>query len=176
MHDMLTGALGLRAAVRSFHEAGGILGNQTREHAVAFEDWTLDGQLLRDVIRDVAAAQVAAPDEEVTPLADRWITSAPIDALDRLLAGHPGDFEDGRIALYVCQVDGDPGCATMSAEVVIGPDTVEWRNLGWQVNYESGIAGVDPPLSIQFQRSDYEGLLREALARWRARSAQDPAV
>jgi hypothetical protein len=171
---VLTGALGLRDAVGSFREAAGF-GNKIRVHEVPFEDWTLDGRLLRDVIRDAVAEQMAAPGGEVTLLSDRWVAPAPVEALERLLAGRPGDFEDGPIALYVCQVDADPGCATMSADVVIGSDTVEWRNLGWQVNYQPGVAGADPPLSIAFRRSDYEAILREALARWRDRSAQDSA-
>lgn len=169
---VLTGVLGLRDSVGSFRETSGFR-NKIRVHEVPFEDWTLDGQLLRDVIRDAVAEQIPAPDGEVTLLSDRWVASAPVAALERLLAGRPGDFGDGRIALYVCQVDGDLGCATMSADVAIGPDTVEWRNLGWQVNYEPGVSGADPPLSIRFQRIDYEAVLREALARWRDRSARD---
>ncbi len=166
---MWTGALGLREAVGSFREQSGWR-DKDHVHRVHFEDWTLDGQLLRDLIRENAAEQIATPDGEVTPLSDRWVATVPVAALERLLAGGPGEFADGRIALYVCQVDGDLGCATLSAQVVVGADAVEWRNLGWQTDYESGISGMDPPLSIQFQRSQYEAVLREALVRWRNRS------
>ena len=174
MWGVLTGVLGLRDSVGSFQEGSG-WGNKIRVQEVPFEDWTLDGELLRDVIRKAVAGQVAAPDGEGTPLSDRWVASTPVEALERLLAGQPGDFDDGRIALYVCQVDGDAGCGTLSADVVIGPDIVEWRDLGWQVNYQPGIAGVDPPLSIRFGRSQYEAVLRAALTRWQARASGQPS-
>ena len=171
---VLIGELGLRDAVGSFTE-GRLFGKKLRVVEVPFEDWTLDGELLRDVIRAAVAEHIAAPAGEITPLSDRWHAAVPIEALERLLVGRPGDFDDGRIALYLCQVDGDPGCATVSAHVVIGDDTVEWRNLGWQVNYEPGIAGADPPLSIRFPRSNYEAVLHDALTRWRDRSGPNSA-
>jgi hypothetical protein len=171
---VLTGTLGLRDAVASFRQGYG-WGDKTRVQEVAFEDWTLDGELLRDLIRRSFPEDMAAPDGEVTLLSDRWVASAPVRALERLLAGQPGDFDDGRIALYVCKVDGDLGCATLSADVVVGTETVEWRDLGWQVDYEPGVKGAHPPLSIRFDRTAYEAVLREALARWRLRAAAETA-
>lgn len=170
---VLSEALGLRDAVSWFSEAS-TWGNKSRVHEVPFEDWTLDGELLREMIRSLASEQIAAPGEEVTLLSDRWVGSTAVKAIARLLAGRPGHFDDGRIALYVCQVDGDFGCATFSADVVIGPDSVEWRNLGWQVNYEPGVAGLEPPLSIRFERTAYEAVLGKALVRWQARAESGP--
>jgi hypothetical protein len=165
---MLTGTLGLRSAVRSFQQGYGWR-DKTRTVEVPYDDWTLDEQPLRDLIRSAFPDDMAAPVSEVTLLSERWVPSAPVGALERLLSGTPGDFEDGRIALYVCQVDGDFGCATFSTEVVVGEVEVEWRNLGWQVDYEPGVRGIEPPLSVRFQRAAYDSVLNDALARWRAR-------
>ena len=165
---MLSGALGLRPAVGSFQEGYGWR-NKTRLVEVPYEDWTLNGEPLRDLIRAAFPDDMAAPVSEVTLLSQRWVSSAPVRALERLLSGAPGDFDDGRTALYVCQVDGDFGCGTLSAEVLVGDDDVEWRDLGWQVDYEPGVRGIEPPLSVRFERTDYESVLNDALARWRAR-------
>ena len=164
---MLSGVLGLREAVGTFQEGYGWR-NKSRIHEVVYEDWTLDGEPLRDIIRAGFPEDLAAPQSEVTLLSDRWVPSAPLRTLERLLVGAPGDFEDGRIALFVCQVDGDFGCATLSAEVVVRDEVVEWQNLGWQVDYESGVRGADPPLSIRFARDAYDAVLTEAMKRWRA--------
>jgi hypothetical protein len=165
---MLSGALGLRRTVGSFREGYG-WGDKTGTVEVAYEDWTIDGEPLRDLIRGAFPEDLAAPVWEVTLLSERWVPSAPVRALECLLAGAPGDFDDGRIALYVCQVDGDFGCAALSAEVVVGEDAVEWRNLGWQVNYEPGVRGAEPPLSVRFERAAYDFVLNDALARWKSR-------
>ena len=167
---VLSGVLGLRSAVGRFQEGYG-RGGKTRTVEVLHEEWTLDGEPLRDVIRLSFPDEMASPVEEVTLLSDRWVSSTPVRALERLLAGSPGDFDDGRIALYVCQVDGDFGCATLSVEVAIGEAVVEWRNLGWQVDYLPDVVAPVPSVSVRFERAQYESLLTDALARWRARDS-----
>ena len=93
---------GLRPAVGALQEGYGWR-NKTRTVEVPYDDWTLDGEPLRDFIRTASPAEMAAPASEVTLLSERWVPSAPVRVLERLLLGAPADFDDGRIALYVCQ-------------------------------------------------------------------------
>ncbi|MFC9257302.1 hypothetical protein [Amycolatopsis thailandensis] len=126
-----------------------------------FLGWTIDGAALRDLV----------PTQNQTPLFlddDGWRETA-VATLSRLLGDLPGDFDDGRVALDFCPLCGDLGCGAYSVEVVFGDDVVEWRNFGWQTDYEP----FDDPDEYKFtgalfDRKAYETLLRDLLSNYRA--------
>src|SRR6478735_7959511 len=85
---------------------------------------------------------------------DPWPAGA-VDNLRRLLGQQPGDFPDGRVSILVCPIDADLGCATLSVELVMDADMVQWRDLGWQVDYQPLNPAEDllePSRSYQFRR------------------------
>ena len=69
---------------------------------------------------------------------------------------------------------GNPSCRALSASLVATEEWVEWRDLGWQVDYEpfdAAEAGFTPPLTFRFNRSQYTTTLRELLAHFEQRLA-----
>lgn len=135
-------------------------------HEVAFEDWALDGVPLREL------AGKGEPVQEMTRLClePLWLEDATRGLLG-LLGRAPADFDDGRCALLVCPIDGDLGCAAFSAKVVLGDDVVEWRDFGWQTDYEPFDTDSNrdgPPIVARFDRGEYDWTLGALLLRYRA--------
>lgn len=144
------------------------------ERDTAFEDWLVDGVPLRTHV--AARWAVAEPPRELTRL---W-PDAPVEAvhgLRALLGEGPPDMSDGRVALLVCPIDQDINCRTLTTRVVQEAAEVEWRDVGWQVDYEDVVPRADaygPLLSFRFARSEYEPLLRTLLADYEALTARLP--
>jgi hypothetical protein len=132
-------------------------------HEVTFEDWAVDGVPLRELIGE------SEPVQHMTRLCldELWLEEATHGLLI-LLGRARADFDDGRCALLVCPIDGDLGCATLSAEVVRGGDVVEWRDFGWQTDYEPFHGALDPPIVARFDRREYDWFLESLLLRYRA--------
>ena len=71
-------------------------------------------------------------------------------------------MSDGRVALLVCPIDQDVNCRALTTRLVRDADVVEWRDVGWQVDYEDFVPEADeygPLLSFRFSRPQYETLL-----------------
>lgn len=130
-------------------------------------EWTIDG---------VALSRVAAwPDGEVagevTPIQnDRATRDYEADYLSALL-GDPvkrdwATMSDGRVPLLVCGIDFDLNCRALTAELVAGTDTVEWRDIAWQADDEPLDLGeqTQPVLSLTFDRTQYDSVVRHLLA------------
>ena len=132
-----------------------------REVPVAFLDLVVDERPLRTLF-DIPE-ELAPVEFETTAFRDDWVPRAALEQLDRLLGLLPGDFEDGRVAVFLCPVDGDLWCGSVSMEVVRTPETVTWQKFGWQ---ELG-SPIEPELwlfnerSFSFDRGQYEEVLRE---------------
>ncbi|MBI1758456.1 MAG: hypothetical protein HYR62_04425 [Actinobacteria bacterium] len=100
---------------------------------------------------------------EVTCLSQTWPwPELALASLRRLLGDEPGEFDDGRVALLVCPICADLSCRALSARLILTADCVEWRDLGWQSDYEPFTpteSGFDPPLHLRFDRTSYTTLL-----------------
>ncbi|SDZ21904.1 hypothetical protein SAMN05444365_107133 [Micromonospora pattaloongensis] len=160
--------LGTVATHTTWAEHTGWVGNRKVVHEVPFEDWIVDGVPLRELV--TADRQPPNPAQEMTPLCElgTWPETA-VESLRRLLGDEPGDFDDGRVPLLFCPIDADLGCQTLSTTLVLDDETVEWRDLGWQVSYEPFVAandGFDPPMHFHFDRKAYTELLRALLGRF----------
>jgi hypothetical protein len=136
-----------------------------------FQDWTINGAALRDLVTRRGDAPVPhRPVQEMTWLCEHepWPAGA-VDNLQRLLGQQPGDFPNGRVSVLVCPIDSDLGCAALSVELVMDADTVQWRDLAWQVDYEALDPAEDllePPQSYRFRRDEYTRLLCDLLAHY----------
>ena len=141
---------------------------QPVERDTAFQDWSVDGVPLRTHV--AARWGVAEPPRELTRL---W-PDAPEQALHglrALLGEAPPDMSDGRTALLLCPVDQDVDCRALTTRVVRRADVVEWRDVGWQVDFEDFLPQADeygPLLSFRFGASQYETLLRSLLTEYEA--------
>ena len=105
--------------------------------------------------------------------------SAAVASLRALLGEGPADFEDGRVALLVCPTDQDVSCRALGARVLIGEGTVEWRDVGWQVDFEPFVPAPDeygPLLQFRFDRAQYERLLRQLLTAYERRGSEQAAA
>ncbi len=104
-----------------------------------------------------------------TPL---WF-DAPIEVVsedvERLLGNRPGDAPHGRVSIYVCAECGDLGCGAVTVRLVCDSESVQWRDWGYQNNYEEDIYsdGLADLPDISFNRREYEAVLAEALSRLR---------
>lgn len=149
--------------------------------SLAVVEWTINDVPLTDLFKsgsDVPVINANADLDEVREnlfrlRGDR--TDPPVHEarfertwLDRLLGrrGVPWApwqpaFEDGRVVLLVCWC-GDLDCGAISTQVVLHDETVEWRDIGWQVTYEP-FAPEIPARSTLFERTAYlqviDGLL-----------------
>ncbi len=72
----------------------------------------------------------------------------------RLLAEVPGDFADGRVALFVCPECGDLGCGAVSARIRRDGQSILWEEFGWQTNYEEEWHPIEDlgPYSFDFEQ------------------------
>jgi hypothetical protein len=156
--------LGTAPATTSWREAASI-GRGTTTHVRDFLDFTIDGVPLRQL----ATGRKDAPHgvQEMTPLSELlgWPELA-VAALRRLLLMAEPDFPGGRTSLLVCPIDADLDCRALSALVTSDAQTVEWRDLGWEVTYEPydpARDGFDPPMTLVFDRAAYTATLEELL-------------
>jgi hypothetical protein len=146
------------------------------ERDTTFDDWSIDGVPLRTCVS--ARWGVTEPPRELTRLWPEAPHAAVAD-LRALLGDGPPDFSDGRVALLVCPIDQDLNCGTLSARVVRGAGVVEWRDVGWQVDFEAFVPQPDeygPLLDYRFDRTAYEELLRGLLVRYEASAASCPRL
>jgi hypothetical protein len=146
--------LGIVASETEWTELGR-LGTVTKRRP--FLDFTVNGQPFRSLVG--LAEYGAEAVSETTRLMDDWPDGA-LAQLDALLGGQSDEFGDGRVALLVCHLCGDVGCGAISAEVVLDSGLVEWRDLGWQNNYEPFNGSPVRPRSFRFVQRQYEAVLR----------------
>lgn len=141
--------------------------DRTVIHRVEFLDWTVDGTALRELVRwpDGEPQEVTAlQNVETAPDLQRQSVNALLGGPE--VAGLWTRMPDGRVPLLFCVACYDLDCQTLTAELMIGPEVVEWREIGWQVGYEPfDIRQQEPsPFTVSFARPQYEAVLRELLA------------
>jgi hypothetical protein len=163
-----TGRFGLVAAERTLRLPGGagtaLRKDGLRQSPVTYLDFTIDGERVHDLV----ARCVGHEPDDVSALQDAWPEEAA-DAVERLLGLGDPDLPDGRTSLYVCPECADLGCGALTALVRLTETTVEWSDLGFQDENLPGVECVEDgavPLSLQFERSGYEEVLRGELARF----------
>lgn len=133
-------------------------GNESGTIAATYPwlEWTVDGVPLRSLY-------AASPDDSVVTMLDLEDESMRSENLRRLrgdaiapptferfhrtkldrwlhLRGAPcapvgTAFLDGRVGLLYC-VCGDLDCGALSTWIDVTPETVTWRDIGWQVTYK----------------------------------------
>ncbi len=147
-----------------------------QQRPTTFEDWTVDDVPLRRLVADRWGV-----DDLPIEMSRLWpeASSDAVASLRALLGEGPADLEDGRVALLVCATDQDVNCRALTARVVLGEDTVEWRDVGWQVDFAPFVSVADeygPLLQFRFDRTQYERLLRGLLAAYERRAAERAAA
>lgn len=77
------------------------------------------------------------------------------------------EFDDGRAAILFCPVCADLGCGAVSAEVVLGGTTAEWRTIAYQDGADGRIGTEEvPAFTLVFDRTQYEAVVRRQLEKW----------
>lgn len=153
--------------VHHVDERVGWLRRQLVPREFAYLEWTVDGVPLRSVVA-WPGGEVAA---EVTPIQNSYATRDYEADYLRALLGDPVErdraiMSDGRVPLLVCGIDFDLNCRALTAELVVGTDTVEWRDIAWQADDEPLDLGeqAQPVLSLTFDRTQYDSVVRPLLA------------
>ena len=133
--------------------------------AVTYLDFTVDGAPLLPQLANRAAGGL----DFVSVIQQAWPIET-VAAIHRLLGTHEGDLPDGRISLYVCPECGDLGCGAVTANLHVGSETVTWRAIGSQADYDQEVSplGDDGGFpDVEFTRASYEAALLPVLATMR---------
>jgi len=132
-------------------------------------DFTIDGQNIRETIatQDPEAPNVA------TGLQGGFVLSEKIQYIQRLLGTVPPDLPSGRVALYMCPIDGDLLCDTVGCRIEFGKDTVTWSDFAWDIDEDMrGEEDEDERVrglgTYRFNRKDYEELLNRLIKEYEA--------
>lgn len=139
----------------------------------AFEDWTIDGVALRQLVaqRSGWPEEAGVPADHPALRSDDFWPELAVSNLRSLLGEVPGELPDGRVALLYCPVCADIGCGALTAELVMDGETVEWRDVGWQADedFDATRDGFPASLTLRFSREPYLALLRRLLVEYTAR-------
>lgn len=132
---------------------------------VSYLDFAVNGELLLPRLTRVAGGNL----DVASVVQDAWPVEA-VAGITRLLGEEPGDLPDGRVSLYACPECGDLGCGAVTARIVFTPDTVTWRAIGWQTEYDSevsplGPGGARPDITVD--RLSYQTALQSVRERLR---------
>ena len=137
----------------------------TTKTPVTYLDFTVDGAPLLPQLATRASGGL----DFVGVIQQAWPIET-VAAVERLLGAVEGDLPDGRLSLYVCPECGDLGCGAVTAKLDVSPETVTWRAIGRQADYDEEVSplgddGVFPDLT--FTRASYEAALLPVLAQMR---------
>lgn len=138
-----------------------------------FMDFVIDGAPLQAMLLRSRRGPLA--DDLVPVLVADW----PIDQdLETLLGRTPSELVDGRVPIYVCPECGDLGCGGVTAVVDWAVDSVVWRDLVFQNNYEpfEDDERFDDVGPFTFDRLEYEATLEDVRAGLAARAAERRAA
>jgi hypothetical protein len=129
-------------------------------------EWTVDGVPLRQVVA-WPTGEVAG---EVTPIQNEYAMREYEADYLRAILGEPVErdwtiMSDGRVPLLVCSIDFDLNCRALTAELVFDGNSVEWRDIAWQVDYEPLDLGEQeqPVITLAFDRRQYDAVVRPLL-------------
>ncbi|WP_413450319.1 hypothetical protein AA0Y32_06585 [Georgenia phoenicis] len=164
--------LGARPTTTQITHVRGLFRQRVSVEERTVSDWTIDGVSLRQVI----AQRSGWPDEadlpaEHPPLrSDGFWPELAVKSLRSLLGDGPTELPDARVVLLSCAGCANISCGALTAELVIGDDAVEWRDIGWQDDDRFDVEhdGLAPPLSLRFSWTPYSALLRRLLSEYAA--------
>ncbi len=140
-----------------------------KRRAVAFDDWTIDGLPLRDL---VAGLGNRPPLERTFMTDDRADPAFAAESLRALIDEDTRSrdpwvrFSDGRVGLLFCPACGDMDCSTLSAQVLVDDRRVVWQDIAYQVGYQPFSLDDMTPMTLTFEREKYEALIRQLLSQW----------
>lgn len=135
-------------------------------------DWTVDGVPLREIVHFPEGVTI----DEVTFMSDdlhgeRYVIGSLRALLGEDVSGVDPwvSFIDDRVAVLFCPQCGDLACGALSVDVRVGGEIVEWRDIGLQTGLgDERVTSASPPVTLRFDRAQYETTVRTLLAVWTA--------
>ena len=141
-----------------------------------FDGWTIDNVSLISMFRD-DVLQDESDFGFVTMINN---SDASVELLVEslralLLEDEREDIEtrmpDGRVILMYCNFCFDPSCGGLSAEIVMDEQSVTWRDIAWQTDWDVYVP--DPIrmnwINAKFERKEYEEFVRGLIANAQAK-------
>ena len=128
-------------------------GNVERRMESHFLDFVIAGRSLRDMVGDSA--------DMVTPLCRPWIQAVPDEVACLLGQLDVDGLRHDRVALLLCQVDGDLGCGALTARLDIGARQVSWSDWLWE-SFQEPMPVPQLRTPLIFDRALYETTLQAA--------------
>jgi hypothetical protein len=124
-----------------------------------FLDFVVNGESLWDT--------VGKQHDMVSALCVDYAIEEVKKAVGRLLLTEKADLPNNRRSLFICSECGDLGCGAITAAVVKEPDTITWKDFGYENNYEDAVL-LEEYKSLgpfTFKTEQYEKTLLQAIER-----------
>lgn len=162
------GLVSAQVLVGEVSEGGFFREPQVRDVVFDFDCWAIDGKSIFSMVEGDHEVNRGV----VTVFCDSGMPSdLRMDSLRALLQLPPlGEVDvymaDGRVALLYCRCCADLNCATLSAEIIIEDDVVQWRDIAWQVDYEKHVPDPIPWnwINAIFDRVQYESFIKNLIS------------
>lgn len=136
-------------------------GHKTHE----YKDFVINGTPVSQLIRHSDPNSPAVG----TMLRTDWPAKTRKEYIKTLLANKAGDTKPDAVALYVCPIDGDPECDTVTCKIEVGDKQVRWYDFEWNGMVDPETDKEEKPVvglgDYVFDRNEYESLLKSELSK-----------
>ncbi|WP_149203585.1 hypothetical protein [Actinotalea subterranea] len=137
---------------------------ESRKFGPHFWEPMVDGQAPRAILASAIGSDSmdGAVGDNVPLFVHNWPVGMFDDARG-LLGEAPAPLANGRVPIFICAACGDLSCGAITAAVEWNPDTVVWRDFGWDT---AGGRDDDDPEDylfvgpLVFSRLEYEAEVR----------------
>jgi hypothetical protein len=134
--------------------------------SIDFIDFLIDGVSMKYLIEKCDANTP----ELTTGLQSRFYKPIRIEYIQLLTDKLQPNLASGRVALYICAIDGDPACIAVGCRMEFNDKYVRWYDFAWD-NYElddlpeevdkEPVDSIEGMSSFIFDRTEYEKLFIE---------------
>lgn len=130
-----------------------------------YKDFVINGMPLSQLIRRSDPNSPAVG----TLLRTDWPAKTRKEYIETLMANKAGDTKPNTVTLYVCPIDGDPECDTVTCKIKVGDKQVRWYDFEWNGMIDPETNKEETPVlglgDYVFDRNEYESLLKSELSK-----------
>lgn len=144
--------LTLQAEILPYEQANGFIRPERR-----FLDFVVNGISLWKILQA----------EKIQHISCLWLPTPNPTIVRRLLGKEPPDLPEGRCALYVCHICGQPDCGVISVFIEVQAAQVIWSRFSHQTDRPRSIKPMKTLAKLEpmtFDLNEYRALFKSVLA------------